>query len=146
MSRIHGATVYQLGSLLPEQEVPLTTMVAQIDALQQEALFDIHTLADNGANVSGFKAELDAFTASSGQLAGELTILDEAHIPSWKGRANAVVVGLTDLMRRLEASKQSSFELSGRRGLEWGLGVSVVVAATAYFVWRRKKRGRRRAR
>jgi hypothetical protein len=143
---MHGATVFQLGSLLPDQEVPLTNMLAQIDALQQEALGDIRTVSDEGGNTSGFKTEWDTLMAQSSQLAAELTTLDDDHIADWKGRANAVVDGLMSLLGRLGTTKQHGFTFAGRQGLGWGLGVSAAVAALSYFVWRNKKRGRGRVR
>jgi hypothetical protein len=143
---MHGATVYQLGSLLPEQETPLTNMLAQIDALQQEAIADIRTVSDEGGPASSFKAEYDALAAQVTQLAAEVTILDEDHIASWQGRANAVVSSLMDLLNRLGKSKQGGFELAGKTGLFWGLSVATAVATAAYFVWTRKTRRGRRAR
>jgi hypothetical protein len=142
---MRGATVYQLGSLLPEQENPLKDMLAQIDALQQEAIADIRTVADEGGPASSFKAEYDALAAQVTQLAAEITVLDENHIASWKGRANAVVSALMDLLNRLGKQKQGGFELAGKRGLFWGLGVATVVAGTSYYVWthRKRRRGRR---
>jgi hypothetical protein len=143
---MHGATVYQLGALLPEQEVPLKDMLGQIDALQQEALGDIRTLSDEGHNVSSFKTEWDAFMAQSGQLSTEFTLLDEHHIAAWKGRANAVVSGLMDLLARLGKAKQGGFSIAERSGLMWGFAASVAVAGIAFYVWRGKRRPRRRVR
>jgi hypothetical protein len=144
--RQSGARVFQLGALPPETENPLRDMLAQIDALQQEALADIRTLSDEGHDISSYKAEYDAFETQSAMLGGEFTTLDEGHIPSWKGRANGVVAGLMDLLNRLGTAKQGGFELAGKKGLLWGLGVAVVVAGTSYFVWqhRRRRRGYRR--
>jgi hypothetical protein len=132
--------VVLLGRLGPGEQAKAESHLAVIDALHEQALEDVITLSQHGENVGDLKSQYDALWERAHSLRAELADLNESATPDWHTRADQIQQASQELLFRTAARRKQAPERKMLLGLSWGVGSAIVVAATAYYVWRRRRR------
>lgn len=135
-----NAHVYMLGALPPDVESALNGRLADLGALQQQAVDDMILVGESGANITAFQSQLNTITQQIQVLQAELATLDVAGAATFAAQADQIKKQLLAILDQLAKLKQSNAGYLQNVGLQWGLGISLVVAALGYAVYTHRKR------
>lgn len=139
-----GLSVRMLGAMGPEAQNAVEAHLATLNALEEQVVNDLVLVGRQGANVGDITTSLDLASEQIRVLDAETLTLQDDDVADWHTRADRVEAALRSMLDKLGAKREGLQERQRFMGLWWGLGVSAGVATLAWYVWRKRRRPRRR--
>lgn len=132
------------GALAAPEHAQLLDQYSALDALLQQVISDLQSLMRQGYDVDALNRRYELYADQLTTLRGDIETLDSGDVGSWEQQAAAIEAGLSKLLDDTISARSRAAEGLQYRGLAWGLGAASVAVLGAWFVWRGRKRRRRR--
>ncbi len=137
-----------IGAVSPEVDGQMVGLLENLYALNEQISNDIVLLGRQGASgavIDSLQQRNADFEAAVLVLQADRMVLeDDALTGAWLDRAASVGRTGAALVEATVKARGSAVERQRFMGLGWGLGAAAVVAGLGWFVWRQRKRRRRR--
>jgi hypothetical protein len=132
-----------LSAVGPGDQEGMNIHLAQVEDLHAQAMNDLQVLAQSGAQVPpALKDRLDSFAAEimAARAAVAMMSDDPQKVAAWHAQVSDLQSRLATFIGVTSDERLSVTEWLQLRGLYWGAGAAVAVAAIGYLVWRKRRR------
>ena len=132
-----------LSAVGPHDQEEMNLHLAQVEDLHAQAMNDLQVLVQSGATPPpALKQRLDSFGAEivAAQAAIVMMSDDPAKVAAWHAQVSDIQSRLRKFIGVTSGERLQTTEQLQLRGLYWGIGAAVAVAAIGYYVWRHKRR------
>ncbi len=132
-----------LSAVGPHDQEEMNIHLAQVEDLHAQAMNDLQVLVQSGGDPpAALKQRLDTFGAEivAAQAAISMMSDDPDKVAAWHARVSDIQSRLATFIGVTSGARLQTTEQLQLRGLYWGVGTAVAVAALGYYVWRHKRR------
>lgn len=132
-----------LSAVGPADQEQMNLHIAQVEDLHAQAMNDLQVLVQSGGSPPpALQQRLDSFAAEIVAARAAIAMMsdDPARVADWHAQVSNIQSRLTTFISVTSGERLKTTELLQLRGLYWGVGAAVAVAAIGYYVWRKKRR------